>query len=418
MNKCWTAKGPIMPSADEVTTILIKKSEIEDIPLIDKSEIVPIPEPVIEADTVTTPSPLDLLSEMIQRQITDGCIDKKLDINDMKRICKYINTSIFGTDCCLWQGYITNQSSANKGTYVNFYFQERKVALHRLLYDNFVEEVSKENEYIKFTCSNAGTCCNVNHMSKHRYEAKVPTKPEAKPVCKQSPVVAHRNISDIGHMMITNKLPAKTDMKICGNTTAVMEDNNYNSNTLYQSNEFGAKSTDSGQEVNASEPVSSTGVGGYSWPQLTAKNINTTFKVVGDLKEGLKVKVVDDTCLAVDDAYISSFSRYMSGQSKEKTMSFLDHLLSESKRIIYALLSDIRTSYANSNGNNDEVNNKLSELRNLHRNLNIFLHKFDAMKNVYKSDSVAYATFGNIRNNFYTFEDSFYRELVLGSVRH
>ena len=154
----------------------------------------------------------------------------------------------------------------------------------------------------------------------------------------------------------------------------------------------------------------------FNWPSLTIKNVNTTFKVIGDLKDGAKVKIVDDKCLAVDDAYITSLTRYTSGQSREKTMSFLDHLLEESKRISYNLLKDIRISYANSNGNNNEVNNKLSELRNMHRNLNTFLHKFDTMKNVYKNDSKAYAALSDIRNNFYTFEDSFYRELVLGNI--
>ena len=100
------------------------------------------------------------LEEMIEKQIKD-CDDKyKLSISDMKRILKYINYSIFDLNqCCLWSGYITN----NKGKYINFYFNKKKIAIHRLLYLNFVDNLY-ENQYLTYTCCNKGTCCNLNHI--------------------------------------------------------------------------------------------------------------------------------------------------------------------------------------------------------------------------------------------------------------
>ena len=87
----------------------------------------------------------------------------------MKRICKYIDTSIFDNNqCCIWNGYITNINNSNKGTYVNFYFRNKKVALHRLLYSNFVAPLSS-SEYLKFNCDNKGICCNINHYEKYKY---------------------------------------------------------------------------------------------------------------------------------------------------------------------------------------------------------------------------------------------------------
>lgn len=87
----------------------------------------------------------------------------------MKRICKYIDTSIFDKNkCCLWNGYITNINNSNKGTYVNFYFRNKKVALHRLLYSNFVAPLNS-SEYLKFNCDNKGICCNINHYEKYKY---------------------------------------------------------------------------------------------------------------------------------------------------------------------------------------------------------------------------------------------------------
>jgi hypothetical protein len=59
-------------------------------------------------------------------------------------------------------------NNTNKGTYVNFYFKNKKVALHRLLYSNFVAPLDT-SEYLKFNCENKGICCNVNHYEKYKY---------------------------------------------------------------------------------------------------------------------------------------------------------------------------------------------------------------------------------------------------------
>lgn len=111
----------------------------------------------------------EIFKELIKRQLPDVPPAWKLNINDMKRICKYIDNSIFDeNNCCIWKGYITNMNNSNKGTYVNFYFRNKKVALHRLLYSNFVAPLDS-SEYLKFNCDNKGICCNVNHYEKYRY---------------------------------------------------------------------------------------------------------------------------------------------------------------------------------------------------------------------------------------------------------
>jgi hypothetical protein len=117
-----------------------------------------------------------LFTELIQKQRPNILIDKKLQLNDLKRICKYVSNSIFNpSKCCIWNGYITNANNENKGTYINFYFQSRKVALHRLLYYNFIGELEND-EYLKFDCENKGRCCNINHISKYKYRQKKTTK--------------------------------------------------------------------------------------------------------------------------------------------------------------------------------------------------------------------------------------------------
>jgi hypothetical protein len=114
----------------------------------------------------------EIFKNLIKRQRKDINIDRKLQLNDLKRICKYIDTDIFITDnCCYWSGYVTNKNNDTKGTYINFYFKKKKIALHRLLYYNFVDDLDAD-EYIKFTCSNKGICCNIHHMKKHKYIKK------------------------------------------------------------------------------------------------------------------------------------------------------------------------------------------------------------------------------------------------------
>jgi hypothetical protein len=106
-----------------------------------------------------------ILIELIQKQKKNIMSDKKLLYNDLKRISKYLTTSIFNDECSLWNGYITKIKSDDKNSYINFYFNGKKYALHRLLYINYIDELH-DSEYIKFKCHNKGKCCNINHIYK------------------------------------------------------------------------------------------------------------------------------------------------------------------------------------------------------------------------------------------------------------
>lgn len=110
-----------------------------------------------------------IVSELINNQLHYVPEDKKLYHNDIKRIAKNITSSIFDKEqCSLWTGYITNLNKNNKGTYINFYFRKKKVALHRLLYSNYIGPIDN-SEYIKFKCEHKGYCCNINCVKKHKY---------------------------------------------------------------------------------------------------------------------------------------------------------------------------------------------------------------------------------------------------------
>lgn len=117
----------------------------------------------------------DLIKELLQNQLPNINPSKKLNYNDLKRISKFLSSSIFDkNNCALWTGYITNEKkNQTKGIYINFYFNQKKIALHRLLYLNYIGEILN-TEYIKFTCVNKGKCCNIHHMNKFPYNLSEP----------------------------------------------------------------------------------------------------------------------------------------------------------------------------------------------------------------------------------------------------
>ena len=113
----------------------------------------------------------DFFKELLLKQLPNINSTKKLTYSDIKRISKFLITSIFDeNNCSIWNGYITNEKNQTKGTYINFYFNQKKIALHRLLYLNFIGDILN-TEYIKFSCTNKGKCCNIHHMKKYLYNS-------------------------------------------------------------------------------------------------------------------------------------------------------------------------------------------------------------------------------------------------------
>ena len=103
-----------------------------------------------------------LFIELVNNQI--DAKNKKLDVKSLQRISRNIDKSIFGNECVIWKGYITYIKETDVH-YINFFYNKKKHALHRLLYLNFIDDIN-DNEYIKYKCNNKGKCCNINHFYK------------------------------------------------------------------------------------------------------------------------------------------------------------------------------------------------------------------------------------------------------------
>ncbi len=99
--------------------------------------------------------------ELITKQRKELHNNKKLSLNDIKRISNSLSNSIFTDECSLWSGYI--HSVNDKSVYINFFYNGKKQALNRLLYYNFVDDLNP-NEYLKYSCENKGKCCSINHI--------------------------------------------------------------------------------------------------------------------------------------------------------------------------------------------------------------------------------------------------------------
>ena len=106
-----------------------------------------------------------ILSSLIKNQREHISLDKKLSFKDLNRISYNLTTNIFTNECSIWNGYITNINSKKKNCYISFFFKNKKVSLHRLLFANYTEDIN-DNEYIKYICNNKGKCCTINHMKK------------------------------------------------------------------------------------------------------------------------------------------------------------------------------------------------------------------------------------------------------------
>lgn len=81
----------------------------------------------------------------------------KMTFKDLKRLDNYIEGDIFDEENC-----IRYNGELKKNTAI-FSFKGKKVSLHRLLYHNFIDPITR-SDIIKFKCPNKGLCCNLNHI--------------------------------------------------------------------------------------------------------------------------------------------------------------------------------------------------------------------------------------------------------------
>ncbi len=107
----------------------------------------------------------EIINKLFDKQIPNIESKKRLNVKDIIRFVSYIKSDPFSlTRCCEWHGSISKSSHQSK--YINFWFNKKKQALHRILYANYKGNLPK-NKYLKFSCVDPnmhGICCNINHI--------------------------------------------------------------------------------------------------------------------------------------------------------------------------------------------------------------------------------------------------------------
>jgi len=138
---------------------------------------------------------------------------------------------------------------------------------------------------------------------------------------------------------------------------------------------------------------------------LDVNTLNISFKVVGEMPVGAKLCVINKSYLSSKSGYMDGFVRYKTGQGRKLIISFLEHMMKETKRNAYQILNNIKKGV--------DIDNNINILSGMMHKLSNFLHKFEHVRQVYKDDSSCYARFGNIRDNFFNFTNIFYRDMIL-----
>lgn len=97
------------------------------------------------------------LEELIKYRRKDLDVTKKLSYKDCVRLLNNLDGSPFEEGCC--------SIKQNKLLHGFFYFNRKKVSISRLLYMNYVGDIS-DNEYVYRICRHKADCLNIGHLKK------------------------------------------------------------------------------------------------------------------------------------------------------------------------------------------------------------------------------------------------------------
>jgi len=104
-----------------------------------------------------------IYENLIKNQLSNVDIKYRLNLSDLRRIADNLLDDIFSNECSIWAGPVITNS--NNKSYISFFYNTKKISIHRILYKNYINNLS-DNEYLKYTCKNQEICCCINHFYK------------------------------------------------------------------------------------------------------------------------------------------------------------------------------------------------------------------------------------------------------------
>jgi hypothetical protein len=178
----------------------------------------------------------EIVNKLFANQIDNIEPKYRLNAKDIVRLSSYISSDPFTeTECCKWKGAISKSSHQSK--YINFWFNKKKQALHRILYLNYKGELPK-NKYLRFSCPNPnmrGVCCNINHLdliNKEEYDSECEneTNNELNPINNQTENNVQNEINNQLNQQIGKTSKSKNKNKNKSNSDNQNNQNNQNNN--------------------------------------------------------------------------------------------------------------------------------------------------------------------------------------------
>lgn len=114
---------------------------------------------------------MSCISELVRNQLQDVDPARKLSLCDIERLAKFSDGKSYfdPLKCTPFQGYVNHNRP--RDVCIVFFHKRRKVALHRLLFENYVGPLNYF-QYVRHTCGNRYSCVNVLHLKRIDYRNK------------------------------------------------------------------------------------------------------------------------------------------------------------------------------------------------------------------------------------------------------
>lgn len=350
---------------------------------------------------------IDMKKKCINDNINDNVNDKNIKYG-IKELLRTKGGSLALHECCTLAQNATNKSSDQNETSSQNYEKDKVIIDIDTEKNNFIDIIEdKTNKIINDTHNliniSKNTSNEINKLvndSKYLINEIDPINNKSIYIKKIDNKIHENNLNDIDNKLYTNISNMDRNKTMNNQEDIQKEQLKIDITKKEQTNK--SKENNVVKETNQNNLNDEKE---YEWPTLTVDDISVSFKVVGELPPNTKLKIVDGKNLAIDNSYIKAYTRYVQGQNRYMIISFLRHLLNETKRNSYILLNNAK--------NNVDVDTNINNLVCLIRKLDVFLHKFDKMREVYADDSNVHAILGTIRDNFFTFQFTFYKDMIM-----
>ena len=163
------------------------------------------------------------------------------------------------------------------------------------------------------------------------------------------------------------------------------------------------KNKDDKKDIHLDEEIKDLKNDNYT--PLSFEDIQVNLRLISDLKEGEKLMIKDNRYIIVDDRYGGALRRYISDDSRVKSLDFISNVISEVQKYCNEALMNIK--------NNNEKQNNLERLINIQSLLESTLNGLSRLTETYSNDKLSRAKIETIKKTINTFRDKDLKKALL-----